>query len=353
MRKQATAYLQTRHVIKSGSAAPAQFAPADINSAMLARKAFASFLRAGCSEREMVLEPERKALSEFSMGGNGVLLPPEISDRMLSCLADPGDLTGVVDSMTISSASVLFPVDNVDGEDLFGWACEPGCAFNSTGADIAKGLTTLELKPEELRGLICATRSLLEDVAIDIEGWITRKGQQGVRRIASRAIAIGSGLGMPMGILNPQAGIPICAPGANTPAGQVTWQDLVSLMFTVPVFYHTGASWLINQRTLGMLFTIADANGRPILIQDVQNPAALDAARSHPVTVSEVLPGHRARRNADRVRQLEGSLLLVNRKALTMLTDPYTGGGCVLFKLFARLGGGIICPLAARLLRIE
>jgi len=45
--------------------------------------------------------------------------------------------------------------------------------------------------------------------------------------------------------------------------------------------------------------------------------------------------------------------LLVNRRALTILPDPYSAGWCVLYRLFARFGGGIICADAARLLRIK
>lgn len=350
-RKSARDYLQLRHVLKNGpTAQPIEFDFQQVDQASLARKAFSSYLRSGDFAR--MVEPERKALSEFTMGNIGLLLPPEVSDKILSCLTDPGDLTGVVDNLTISSAAVQFLVDNADGEDLFGWACESDCAANGNGADIAKGLGQLEMKPEELRGLICATRSFLEDAAINIENWIARKGQQGVRRIASRAIAVGSGVGMPIGILNPAAGIPICDTGAPTPAGQFTWQDLVSLMFAVPIEYHANGSWIMNQRTLGMLFGISDANGRPILIQDLQNPLRW-LLLGHPVTISNFWPDVAPGATPVAFGDWKAAYLLINRKALTILPDPYSIGWCVLFKLYARLGGGIVCANAARLLRVR
>jgi HK97 family phage major capsid protein len=124
-----------------------------VDAAASARKCsqggFASYVRTGDFAR--MIEAEKKALTEFSMGNIGVLVPVEVADRILSCLTDPGDLAGTVDSMTISSGAVKFLVDNVDGEGLFGWACESDCAFNQPGADVAKGLGQLELKPEELR----------------------------------------------------------------------------------------------------------------------------------------------------------------------------------------------------------
>src|SRR5262245_36839124 len=125
--------------------------------------------------------------------------------------------------------------------------------------------------------------------AINIESWITRKGQQGVRRIASRAIALGDGNGKPMGILNPASGIPICDTSDNTPAGQFTWQDLVMLMFQVPVEYHADSAWLMNQRTMGLMFAMSDATNRPILQQDLQQPTRW-MLLGHPIVVTEFFP---------------------------------------------------------------
>jgi HK97 family phage major capsid protein len=133
-RKSACDYLQLHHALKAGpQAQPIDFGPQELDQAAIARKAFAPYLRSGDFAR--MIEPEKKALSEFSMGNIGILVPPEISDRILSCLTDPGDLAGTVDSMTISSGAVQFLVDNVDGEGLFGWACESDCTFNQPGAE--------------------------------------------------------------------------------------------------------------------------------------------------------------------------------------------------------------------------
>jgi HK97 family phage major capsid protein len=44
---------------------------------------------------------------------------------------------------------------------------------------------------------------------------------------------------------------------------------------------------------------------------------------------------------------------VVNRRATTMLTDPFSAGFCTLFRFEARVGGSPTCPNAARLLRIR
>jgi len=61
------------------------------------------------------------------------------------------------------------------------------------------------------------------------------------------AILVGDGFGKPMGILNPQAGIPIAETGSGTPAGQFSWQDLVMLRWQVPMSLQGDGAYLMNQ----------------------------------------------------------------------------------------------------------
>jgi hypothetical protein len=43
----------------------------------------------------------------------------------------------------------------------------------------------------------------------------------------------------------------------------------------------------------------------------------------------------------------------VTRKAITLLMDPYSAGFCILAKWESRVGGGVVCSRAARLLRVK
>jgi HK97 family phage major capsid protein len=79
------------------------------------------------------------------------------------------------------------------------------------------------------------------------------------------------------------------------------------LMFQVPIQYHAIASWVMNQRTMGLMFTMSDANGRPILIQDLQNPLRW-MLLGHPVVVSEFWPDVAPGRDPDCVRQFPRGL---------------------------------------------
>jgi HK97 family phage major capsid protein len=50
---------------------------------------------------------------------------------------------------------------------------------------------------------------------------------------------------------------------------------------------------------------------------------------------------------------LRDAYLMVVRRGVTMISDPYSASFCHLFKFSARIGGSVLCPNALRLMRIR
>lgn len=48
-------------------------------------------------------------------------------------------------------------------------------------SELQEGLDELNIKPETIRFVVCATRDLLEDAAFDVEAWLLRKVSEGMR----------------------------------------------------------------------------------------------------------------------------------------------------------------------------
>lgn len=298
------------------------------------------------------LEPQfQKSPSAFSFGGNGgVLLPPQTSSQILRCLVDPTDMAGMVSNVAISSGSIQFPIDNVRTA-LAGWGCDAACVANNPQPDLS-GMEMLEIKAEPIRFVLCATPDLLQDAAFNIENWLMEKVARGFRDTLSEAIVIGDGLGKPLGFMNPQAGVPICETSDATPAGRVTWQDLVSLKFELPVQWHSEGRYYMNQRTAALLFTMSGADSRPLFSILPEGQPGFMLCGSPLVICSwfpDVMPGS----TPIMYGNLKQLYTLVNRRALTLLVDPYSAGWCTLFKWDARVGRNCTCPNAARLLRVR
>jgi len=292
----------------------------------------------------------RKSLTAFSLGSNGFILAPQISDQVLSCLVDPTDVTGIMNNVQISGGSIKFLIDNQRMADA-AWACEASCFANNPQPDLQQGLGELEVKAETLRFVACASSDLLEDSSFPMETWLMRKVSDGFRRTISNAVIAGDGIGKPMGILNVQSGIPIVDIAPSTPPGQFTWQDVVMLKYEVPMQWHASGSYLMNQRTFALLLTMSDAINRPLWGQLPGGVPGFMLAGSPIVIVSQfpdVLPGATPIGFGD----WKAAYTIVNRRATTMYTDPFSAGFCTLFKFDARVGGATTCSNAARLLRI-
>lgn len=353
--KAARGLLELKHGLKHPKVDPdfpLTFKDAEVDEARLAVKTLRRVLKMSNIDTDLARlgDAERKALSSFSFGGNGFILAPEMSSIVLSCLEDITDIPGLMQNMTISGPSVKFLVDDVR-LDQAAWACESDCFANNPKANLTDGLGELEIKPETLRYIVCATRDILEDASVNIEQWMLGKVNFAFRNTISTAIMTGDGNGRPMGILNPRSGIPACETCEATPAGQFTWQDLIMLKWQVAMQYHSGGRYLMNQNTFGLTLTMADANNRPIMIASPTDNGQF-LLNGSPVNIATQMPDVAGGATPVAFGNWNQAYMVVNRKAITMQNDPYSAGFCVLFKFESRVGGAVICPRAARLLKI-
>jgi HK97 family phage major capsid protein len=353
LRQSARELLELKHEARVTKSSPSElpYAPteAELEEAEYAVKGLRHLFKA--TDIGQLPLTEHKALTSFSLGASGFILVPEMSNEILSCLVDITDVTGMVRNVAISGPSIKFMTDNIR-LDTAAWACESTCFANNPTADFTNGLGEVEYKPEPLRYILCATRDLLEDASFNVEQWAFGKVADAFRRTISQAIMTGDGVGKPLGLLHPAAGIPVCDAGPGTPAGQFSWQDLVSLKFEIPLQYHANLAYYMNQRTFGQLLTMSDALGRPLMIATPVDPARW-VINGSPAIVNTWLPDIAPGATPILCGDLKPTYMLVNRKQITMIQDIYSAGYCVLLKFEARVGGGIICANASRLLRIK
>jgi HK97 family phage major capsid protein len=214
-REQARALLELKHVMRQPKHDPggAPFVADDtaIEEATLAVRGIKHLLQT--TDASSLPHAEHKALTSFSVGSSGFLLPPEMSGRILSCLED------LMQNIQISGPSIKFMVDDVD-LDVATWSCDHDCWGPGHTKSLTEGLSEIELKPEPLRYVACTSRDLLEDASVNIETWLTSKIDRAFRNAISTAIISGDGIGKPLGILNPSSGIPICDTATGTHASK-------------------------------------------------------------------------------------------------------------------------------------
>jgi HK97 family phage major capsid protein len=157
----------------------------EIDEALAARRPFSHAVRHGSPAKLDAFE--QKSLSAFSFAVTGMLLPPERMSEILSCIVYPSSLAGLMGRVNISGPSAVLLIEN-PRMGLGAWACEGSCFANNPMADLSEGLGQLEIKPETIRFVACATRDFLEDAAVSAENWIMRRISEGMEATINNAM---------------------------------------------------------------------------------------------------------------------------------------------------------------------
>lgn len=129
------------------------------------------------------------------------------------------------------------------------------------------------------------TRELLDDSAVNIDAEV-RNLLTEVRGMDEDSVFIlGSGVGMPTGILTDVAAGNIVTVPSGAAAAQ-SYAGLVNLWSELPAQYRANSTWLMNSVTLGALVLLEDTVGNPIFPTN-EIPTQLFG---RPIEVSEFMP---------------------------------------------------------------
>ena len=108
----------------------------------------------------------------------------------------------------------------------------------------------------------------------------------------------------------------------------------------------------MNSRTAALLFTMSDAAARPLFSALPERAPAFTFAGS-PIILCTWMPDVAGGSCPILFGNLKQTYTIVDRADVTIMADPYSSGFCTLFKASARVGGGVTCSNASRLLRIR
>lgn len=228
-----------------------------------------------------------------------------------------------------------------------GWVGETAARPATT----TPGLTTLDFNTGEIYANPQISQQALDDVAIDLEQWITDEvdGEFAVQE--NIAFLSGNGVNKPSGILNFVAGgtmaatHPFGAIAAITAAGTaaVTSDELLDLVYAVPDERVAGAKFFLNKTTLAKVRKLKDTTNNYLWAPSMVagEPATL---LGYPVVSVPGMPAMAAGNVSVLFGNMEETYLVIDRIGLRVLRDPYTNKPFVGFYTTKRVGGGVQNP---------
>ena len=309
-------------------------------------KAFRNYLRKGMDAGLEALQT--KALSVGSDPDGGYLLTPSMSSKIIQAIFETSPMRQICSIETISTDSL----DLIDDHTALaaGWTAETTVISTDTATPtIAKR----NIPTHELYAQPKATQKLVDDAAIDVEGWLSGKIADIFGRTQNTAFVAGTGVGQPRGILTYASGtswnqIQQVNSGSS---GQVTGDALITLFYSLKDAYMRRASFLMNRTTIQQVRLLKSTTSEYIW-QPSLVAGSPDTLLGAPVYMASDMPIAAANSLSVAVGDFQSAYQIVDRQGISILRDPFTEKPFIKFYATARVGGDVVNFDAIKLMKL-
>ena len=309
-------------------------------------KAMNTFIRKGDGNFS---DAEQKALSVGHDPDGGYLVTPEQSAQIIKSIFETSPMRSVAMIETIGSDSLDIPEDINDIAG--GWGGELSTRAETDTPEIGKR----KIEVHELNAMPKATQKILDDASINIEAWLAGKQSGKFSRLENTAFVTGTGVGQPRGCMTYDGGT--TNPGqierVTTAVNDVLDDvDLVSALYKLKGDYRMNATWAFNRNTLAVIAKIQDGQGRFVFQPGLQIGAP-NSLLGRPMIEFNDMADAADGTLPVLIADFKQFYTVVDRQGVTMLRDPYTQKGFVLFYTTKRTGGDVTNFEAGKIIEIQ
>lgn len=316
------------------------------------KSAVDAYIRSG--DTQGVVAYEKKALSSGSGPDGGFLVTQNAEREILMRMAMISPIRAIASVRSISTG-IYKKAYSTTGPQA-GWVTETAARPQTTSQNIAE----LAFPAMELYAMPSATRTILDDAAVDVEQWIAQEIETVFAEQEGQAFINGDGVSRPQGLLQP----------AKVPAATWSWgklgynvtgaagafpatspaDNLIDLIYTVRSGYRQNSKFLMNRRTQALIRKFKTSTGE-YLWQPPAGSGENATIVNFPVVDAEDMPNIAADSFSIAFGDFGRGYLIVDRIGVRILRDPYSAKPYVLFYTTKRVGGGIQDYDAIKLLK--
>ena len=319
------------------------FAPFEMKDYDEYKAAFNSFMR---KNERMLSADEVKTLSAGSDPDGGNFVTPDMSGRIVTKVYETATMRQVASQQTIST-DALEGIEDLD-EAGAAYAGEQNVSGNADTPQVGKWKIQVYWIDTEPK----ATQQLLDDAAVDVEGWLAGKvadkfarfenaefvaGAAGkIRGLTSYTTSADSGSGVAWGSLgHVVSGANGDFAGSN-PADKI--HDLVGL---VKAAYLGNSRFMTRRAVVTKIRKFKDGLGN-YLWQPSLTLGTPETIAGFPVVRAEDMPALTTGSLSLAFGDFGAAYQIVDRQGIRVLRDPYTSKPFVKFYTTKRTGGGVV-----------
>jgi len=319
------------------------------------RAAAEHYLREG---KDNLSAEEVKTLQVGSDPDGGYFVTPDLTGRMVKKLYETSDIRAIADVQVISTDE-LSGIEDL-GEAGAGYAGEHDGAGDTTTPQVGRWrIPVFWIKTEPK-----ATQQLLDDAAVDIEGWLSGKVADKFARFENKefttgasnkilgfaggyATAADSGSGVAWGVLE-HVGTGVNGDfSASSPGDR-----LIDLIGALKNGYLANARFVTRRSVVTRIRKFKDGQGN-YLWQPSFVLGTPETILGYPLTRAEDMPALAAGSLSLAFGDFRQGYQVVDREGVRVLRDPYTSKPYVKFYTTKRTGGGVVNFEAIKLLKFS
>jgi HK97 family phage major capsid protein len=299
-----------------------------------------AYLRKG----DQLLTPdEAKALSVGSDPDGGYVVDPDTSGRIIKKIFETSPVRQYA-SVQVISTDALEGLRDLD-ETTFGWVGETSSRVETSTPQLEKWRIPVHEMYAEPR----ATQKLVDDMAIDLEGWLADKVADKFARAENTAFVNGTGVDQPRGFLTYPAGttnpgqVQQKTTGANGAFGADPdgGDALINMIHALKSQYRANGVFAMNRTTLGAVRLLKDSQGR-MLWQPSLAAGMPSTLLGYPLASFEDMPDYTTTdAQAIIFADFAEFYQIVDRLGIRTLRDPYTAKPYIKYYSTKRVGGDV------------
>lgn len=293
---------------------------------------------------------ERKTLQAGVDPDGGYLLPAATVGRTVAKVYETSLLRQWASVQSISTQSISGLIDNDEADA--GWTGETS---TRDGNDGTPQVGKWEIVAHEMYSQPKATQTLLDDAAVDVEGWLSGKVSVKFGRVENSAFCVGNGVAKARGFCDyttvttdddsrAWGEMQHIVTGTNGDFGATpaTAQDkLIDLIGQMRPEYLNNAAWFTRREVITKIRKFKDGNNL-YLWQPSLQMGKPDLLLAYPVAIMPDMPALSANGLSMAFGDMRETYLIVDRIGLRVLRDPFTSKPYVKFYTTKRTGGGVV-----------
>lgn len=310
---------------------------------------FVGMMRGDRPEHEV-----KAALNVTTDGQGGYLAPVEWDRSITDKLVELSDMRSIATVESISKRGFT-KLANLRGT-ASGWVDEDDARTETATATFG----VIPISYGILYANPAATQQMIDDAEVNLESWLAGEVATEFAKAEGAAFVSGNGTKRPAGFLTYVSGG--AKAGAN-PIGDIATiagghasllnnpDKLIDLATNLPQQYRGNARYVMNRLTEGGLRLLKDTTNQYLWQPSLAagTPATLNG---YPVTILPDMPDVAANAMPVAFGDFRAGYIIHDRTVASVLRDPYTNKPYVHFYTSKRVGGGVVDPLAIKILRI-